>query len=132
MVGSMVAVLAVTAWWGSTAGGSQDSKGSVHILIKTAVDHRQDPAGAKFSSCELYEAKPETIVAKGTFAVPFPYSGGTISVFPFNPAHPGGGGFGKSLPLTRKGARAWQTTLHLYGDWKPTICELAISGPQST
>ena len=73
MVGSMVAVLAVTAWWGSTAGGSQDSKGSVHILIKTAVDHRQDPAGAGVSSCELYEAKPETIVAKGTFGV-FPFA----------------------------------------------------------
>lgn len=101
----------------------------IHILIKTEVDPRQDPAGAKFSSCKLYEAKPETIVAKGTFAVPFPYSGGIISVFVFNPTHPGGGGSAKSLPVTHKGVRTWQFTFNLDGTWKPTICELAIAAP---
>ncbi len=117
---------------GTVAGGS-DAPAKVKgvISVRTVVDQRHDPAGVHFSTCKLYETKPETIVAKGTFAVPFPYSGGTISVFPFNPAHPGGGGFGKSLPMTHKGARTWQATFHLYGNWKPTICELAISAPQS-
>jgi hypothetical protein len=114
---------------GSSAGGHQDARGSVHTLIKTEVDPRQDPASAKFSSCKLYKAQPETIVARGTFAVPFPYSGGTISVFLFNPTHPGGAGSPKSLPVTHKGARTWQFTFNLYGTWKPTIGELAIAAP---
>lgn len=58
------------------------------------------------------------VVAKGTFAAPFPYSGGIVNVALFNPKQPGGGS-APSQPRTHKGARTWQATIHLDGNWRP-------------
>ena len=98
-----------------------------HTSVRTYVDPRHDPAGLKFSSCDLVPSRSE-LLAFGTFSEPFPYSGGAIEVFPFSP-EPGLGGSGGRGVYTKKGARTWQFSMHLDKGPKPTLCEVAVYPP---
>ena len=95
--------------------------------LPTTVNQKQAPAGLRFLACRLNASHTE-VQASGTFAQPFPYSGGTISLALFNPAHPGGGWSGPEV-LTSKGATTWSTEATLKNGWVPTLCEIGISGP---
>jgi hypothetical protein len=120
-----VAVLMPLVLGDSTAFANKaPAKGTEVIHIRTIVDPKHHAAGVTFSSCTLSQAKSE-IAAKGTFASPFPYSGAVINIALFNPFDPGGG-WTSHQPQTRKGARTWQTTIHLNGKWKPILCEVSI------
>ena len=98
-----------------------------HSSVRTYVDPRHDPAGLKFSSCDLVPSRSE-LLAFGTFSEPFPYSGGAIYVFPFSP-EPGLSGSAGRWVYTTKGALTWQFAMHLNKGPKPTLCEVAVYAP---